>query len=754
MRARPGAPSLDLPHLQRELELHARDMATRAQTYAQKHGDAALEARVATAYSAYLGAFGRGRDATTQSLNRAGALFDAGSYLESAQVYEAVAGHTEAAAQVREPEVYNALLGYWRALEEDAKKRESSRDRSGTLDMLQLLRAREGLRNLGAFYLGRFPRAPHVPEIRFNVARMVYQQGEFEQAATLLAGFVRDFPNHKDTAGAGRLALDALYKLERLDAMAQMGEAFAHDGRIKDAAFRAEAGRLANAARRRKVEVAVVGATEADFAQTMLAEWEKHRGSKEGEDYLYAAFTKYRTQGDLAATLIFGEKLMGAYTDSRYGAEVLGTMAAFAAQSVDLSRAAALYELLARRYPKDKGARPGLQSALDLRLLLGDVGEAAQDLTALRALGGGSREAETHLWQLHAQAGSWRALATATAAAAANRQGAGCFYAGLAASRQGDAVAARALLACAVRATPQEGEDALQARAAFELAQLLQHGFDGLQFRGASDAEVVLRTKLQNLGEVEAAYVAALRQGDSLWGLAASHQLVKLYETFAAFLVTAPAPAGIAPATYRAALQEQADPYLDKARQTLKACAGKATELRLLSPYGRACLGGAAPSPEEQLTPRTRPAAAREAAYLTEMARLRAPLLKAPKAPAPLWQLLRRALQAGDYPYARLLVDRLEEVGAGVGLASWRGLVLWHLGDLSGAATNLEIGRKAGQTAAAANLAGLYASYGLAAAAREVQPTAARLQALGAGEPPLHPLAQRYLDAGSAEGRP
>jgi hypothetical protein len=61
-----------------------------------------------------------------------------------------------------------------------------------------------------------------------------------------------------------------------------------------------------------------------DFTETMLAEWEKHKGSQEGEDFLYAAFVKYKTEGNVAGVFDFGGRMIGAYPNSTRLQDVLG----------------------------------------------------------------------------------------------------------------------------------------------------------------------------------------------------------------------------------------------------------------------------------------------------------------------------------------------------------------------------------------------------------------------------------------------
>ncbi|HET6346923.1 MAG TPA: outer membrane protein assembly factor BamD, partial [Myxococcota bacterium] len=558
------------------------------QTYAQQNKDKDVEKKAAAAYEAYLQAFEKGKERHTIELNRAGALYDATVYLPAAQQYEAVATLPEDKNKTRQQDIYNAVVAYYKAINQDTEKRQSDPERAGILNKLELLRAREGLKQLGAYFVKKYPGSDKIADVKFNVARMFYQQGEFARSVELFREFVKLYPTHKDVGIAGHLALDALLKLEKLDEMASLADAFAKDGRITNAEFKAEAGKLADAARKRKVEMTVIGTADAEFGKKMTAEWEKHKGTKEGEDYLYAAFSKYKAEGDFAQAMAFGDKLMGAYPQSRWAGEVVATLGNVAAQTADFERAAWMYEEYARRFPKDKNATDLLKNAAQMRFLLGEPDQASQDYTTLMQSGSADQRAfaGTKLLSIAAASGAMGSLASV-----ANRlEGdspsvTASFYAGLAAARQQDAREARQHFAMALRAQPQnDEEESLQARAQFEAARLVHLGFDGIQFHGAGGAEQVLKQKFAVLDDVEQAYLAAIRAGDSAWALASTYQLSRLYRDFAAFINKAPVPPGVSGEQYRQALSEQADPYVEKSKATLQACAQKAEQIKLLTP--------------------------------------------------------------------------------------------------------------------------------------------------------------------------
>ena len=754
-KKRPDAPTIDEAKIGVDFELHARDLATRAHKFAQSAEDIKLEKLAAKAYAYYLEAFPKAREYSTIELDRAGALYDGKEFLAAGLQYEKAASGPDNRSKAREQDIYNAITAYYQALDEDTKHRQADSERDGTLNKLQLVRAREGLKHLGTYYIKKYPNSNKVPDVRFNIARMYYQQGSFLAAVDLFVEFINKYPTHKDVGTAGRLALDALYKLEKLDELATLAERFAKDKRIADSDFQAEALRLSESARRRKIEYAVIGTSDSDFGAKMVSEWQKHKGTQEGENYLYAGFTKFKEASDIANTLAFGDKLMGAYPNSKWAPEVVATMGNFAAQVADFERAAWMYEEYQRRYPKERSSADLLQNAGDIRTLLGEGKQAEQDFSTLRQIG--NSEQKNHgalkLLEMYAGSAAWGQLRVAANAFVNEAPSvSACFYAGLAALNQDDMREAKQHLACAVRGTPQSDvEDTLQARAAFELARVTHAAYTALTFRGAASASQILRQKLQLLNDTEQAYLGTVRGGDSRWALAATYELSRLYRDFGAFIISAPAPANVSASEYKTALEGQAEPYFDRAKQTLSACSQKAEQLRLLTAYGAACANALDKEVEERVGMVPRSASAQDPKYQQDMDKLRQQLAKRGKSVEIRKNMVRRALLAKDYHYARLILGSLAEDGGSGHFEAWTGLIAWHLGDSQTAAEELEVARRAGNDTAGLNLAALYYSYGYKRLAKQVLPDASKMQNIDANSPEVHPSARRLLKS-SGEG--
>ena len=753
VKRRPDAPPLDEKKLADEFEIHARDLATRAQKFAQTTQDKKLNRAAAGAYEEYIETFPKAREFETLELDRAGALFDAGDFLPAGEQYEKVASTNTGLKKARQNDLYNAILGYYRALDEDAKHRASDPQRNGILDKLELLKAREGLKQLGAFFIKKFPSSDKVPNVRFQVATMYYQQGEFQRSVELFTDFIKHYPTHKDVSTAGNLALDALFKLEKLDEMAILADAFAKDPRITNTDFKADAAKMADAARRRKVEYTVIGTADTDFSKKMVSEWEKHKGTKEGEQYLYAGFSKYKSQGDIANTFSFGDKLMGAYPNSSRAPEIVSTMGTYAAQIADFERAAFMYEEFQKRFSKEKAAVDLLKNAGEMRFLLGEQRQAEQDFTTLRQVGNSEQRshATQRLLEMYAGASAWGQLAAAANSFLGDEKSVtACFYAGLAALKQGDERESRPHLMCAARGTAQnDGEEGLQARAIFELARGVHKNYEGIEFHGAASAEQVLGAKLKALGDTEQAYLAAVKSGDSQWAMAGTYELSRLYRDFGEFILNAPVPAGISAEEYKTALQGQADPYFDKGKQTLNACAQKAEQLKLLSTFGQACLAGANKEVDDHLGPPARAAVAQDRKYQEDLTKLRQGLAKNAKNGDALRAMAKRAMQVGDWHYARLVLGTLADMNA-KGIEGWMGLVLWRLNEPQAAAEQLEKARQDGNDIAGLNLAALYNSFGYKRAAKQVIPHANKIQGIDLNSYEIHPAVRKLLNSGAA----
>ncbi len=705
--------------LKKDFELRARDLATRLHVEAKQKKDEEAARIAAQAYRHYLSLFTESEERKNMQLNRAEALFLARDKVAAGEQYEEVARTKEDGPERRDL-LYSSVVSFHEALLADGEYRRKHPTRGGLLDMYSLLRAREGLKQIGAYYVKTWPESPKAANVKFNVARMYYQQGEYERAAELFQKFVAEHPVHEDTDEAGNLALDALHRLDKYDELVKVAKGFVDNPAIKDTKFKNEVAQIGEAAKRRKVEMTLIAGGEGDFSERMVAEWEKHKDDTQGEEFLYAAFVKFKSEGNVLGVLDFGGRLLGAYPQSERLPEVLSTMANFALRAADFERGAVLFEELFKRYPKDKQGVSVLASAATTRLLLGDIEKAAEDFRALRASGDAKQKQNAHerLMEIYREAQIWEELGRVAQTAAQEQPAwvSATAHLGIAYAEQGkDELAERELKRALERKAAAEPEREAQARALFALARLYQRRFDQLVFTDAGSAEAILGQKVQLLSAIEQLLVQTVGTGQGVLAIAALQESARLYQRFGAFIEKAPLPDGISAAdrkVYEQELSKQAQTYYQKAADALKVCVDKSEQLRVFSPHGLACNQGSSEPVVLEARRRRAAGAVGDEAYQREIQDLRVQLAKTPENTELLKRLARRAMQVGDFHLAKLALGKVLEAGDDSEAQNLLGVTLWSLGEPQSAYAALDKAFKQRSTQAAANLAALCEAYG------------------------------------------
>jgi len=533
--------------LLKDFEVRARDMATKMHE-ASRRGNRRNLAATAEAYKDYLSLYASSKHKMKIKLNRASALFEHKDYLQAGLQYEDAALSLKEGKKRRET-IYQAILAYFNSIDADTVYRRKHPTRKGLLDKLSLLRAREGLKQMGAYYVKKWPKDARTAKVKFNVASMHYQQGEYERGSELLTAFVKQYPTHKDAVIAARLALDSLNKMDDLEGLAKLALEFSKNSAIRDSGFRSEAARIAQAARKRKIEMTVIDTTDGDFGEKMLEEWENHKGTQQGEEFLYTAFVKYKNEGNVAGVFDFGGRLIGAYPKSTKLVDVFGTMGNFAARAADFERAAVLFHEFYKRFPRQKNALQLLGSSANFRLFLGDYDRAAALFGILRGSGSAAQRREAHekLMDIYRRTHNWQGLQRAARAAlqADPRWLTAAYSLGLAYLGQENTQPAERELSRAAGLSARNAKDKeSKARSYFELGELLQRRFATLVASDPAQAEALLQRRFEFLEAMERYYVAAIETGSGEWGIASLHALARAYDNFGSSSEICRCPAG------------------------------------------------------------------------------------------------------------------------------------------------------------------------------------------------------------------
>ena len=699
-----------------DFELLTRDLSTRLHAYAKEKNDDDLYRRAARAYDRYLSVFEESPERLNMEWNYADTLYAGKSYVKAGRQYEKVLALLDtaspdapaptaakpedgkaaevtkpadakapAAAEAKKPPekkadpkkpppptpgqklvvttgdvqgdkkqaMYSAILSYFEALKVEDK---GSRFES--------MMAREGIKDLGARFVQRFPDDVNAPQVKFNVARAYFEQGLFDRAIELFTAFVTEHPNHKDTITAAELTLDAYAQKEDFNGLAKQARVFNADARL-DGGFRERASKMAEQAEQEEINRKTIAA-EGNVAAAIASFVVEKKGSEVAAKALHQAFVIAKDRRNTADMQQVGRQLLEEYSNTKYAVEVLPALADIAVRTSQLEQAAAYYEEQARRFPDDAASDDLLEGAASIRTELGEYAAAMADYERL-AKQGDENKKPTWIAQLAKAAvknGDWRKAEDAGLLIADN--GAygivGNSIAGEAALRTGKPDVAVERLSAAVNGKGKGIDDAeiWMARAQYLLGEVIRAEFERVSLTGGADDGAALQSKFALLDELEATYVGAIQIGDPEWAMGGLYRIANAYKNAADFLDTAPVPPGTSPEdekALRSALAERSTPMRKKSAEALDACRSQAKKLEAFNRFTKACVAGSAVD-EDGDNPKARPSGV----AIPNREALEAKLVENPKDLATLTQLIKAAISVKDFPLARLLSLRALEL--------------------------------------------------------------------------------------------
>ncbi|MDP2340198.1 MAG: tetratricopeptide repeat protein [Deltaproteobacteria bacterium] len=694
-----------------DFELLTRDLSTRLHAYAKEKNDDDLYRRSARAYERYLSVFEESPERLNMEWNFADTLYAGKRYVRAGRQYEKVLALLDSAAGAgpeakkdakvdakpaegkpaeakpaeakptppakdskkpapptpgqklvattgdvegdRKQAMYSAILAYFEALKVEDK---GSRFES--------MMAREGIKDLGARFVARFPNDANAPQVKFNVARAYFEQGIFDKAIELFTAFVTEHPTNKDTVTAAELSLDAFAQKEDFSGLAKQARVFVADARL-DSSFRDRAGKMAEQAEQEEINRKTISA-EGNVAAALASFVVEKKGSEVAAKALYQAFVIAKDRRNSADMKLVGRQLIEEYSNTKYAIEVLPGLADIAVRTSQLEEAASLFEEQARRFPDDAASDGLLENAATIRSELGEFPAAMADYERLAKQGDTNKRPQwmTLLAKTAVKAGDWRKAEDAGLAVADN----GAFgivgnaIAGEAALRTGKPDVAVERLSAAINGKGKGIDDAdvYQARAQYLLGEVIRAEFERVQLNGGADDGAALQQKFGLLDELEAAYVAAIQAGDPEWAMGGLYRIANAYKSAADFLDTAPVPAGTSAEdekALRAALAERSGPMKKKSGETLESCKAQARKLEAFNRFTRACFAGTVVD-ESADNPKPRPAGV----VIPNRDQLEQKLVDNPKDVATLTALIKAAISVKDFPLARLLALRALEI--------------------------------------------------------------------------------------------
>ena len=612
-----------------ELEEMSRDLATKIHGQAQKKEDKALYVEAAAAYEKYLSLFRPKAYATAMMQNRADALFAAKRFPEAARQFEELAlyldtakaaagaekkedpNKVEVAKEKTEPvaaaiaavkkdpkapaatgklaataglaatpasertlsdtkthdeALYGALLSHYSALKGGEVEK---------LNAFEVADARQALKLLGAQFITRYPKNEHALEVKFNIARAYYEDGDYKKASELFKEYALNHSESKDAQVAGNLALDSLRQLNDFKAIAEYGKQFLASN--LPAAFKADVQKILTASKSEELGVIALKGSEetGDVLTGLLKAADENKGTELGEKALYAAFVAAREKRDLRKEKEIGERFMKEYVKSQFISDVILTLGRHAAEAGRFADAAQYYEQMGKMFAGDSTGLDSLLASGRLRLAMGDYAGAVKVLetTVDQA---GSRKAEVLVLLAQTamkmkQPAKARATAEQVMKIDKVNAAASSIIAEVAASNPNEKPEPLIAMMTPVANAPNAGGDDV-AKGLWYVAEILYR-----QFKALPNDKV--EEKIASLQQIKGIYDQAINMGSAEWGVASIWRIGNSLQHIADVVDATPAPAGLKPAEldqFRAAVKGQADTLKAQAQQTFDTCLSRA----------------------------------------------------------------------------------------------------------------------------------------------------------------------------------
>ncbi len=748
----------------RDYELYARDIATHLHQRALEEKSPERFRVASAAYKTYLEFFEDSEVRDEMRRNYAETLFAAGDYLEAGRQYEALAGSGLRSERERRDDLYSAVVAYYRAL----KTRQD-------LDPYQKAFARAGLREAGRRYTEEYPTADRVPAVRFNMAWIAYDEGDYDTALEEFSRFVRAYPRTPEARAAVHLILDVYNLREDYEGLVAYGRWVLGNGAL-DAGLKAEVAEIVRASESKILyPLALAAADDWQQGREGLAEFAReHRATSLGEQALQTLVASSAEMQDLPTLFRAARELLETYPESGHTEQTLNLLIDVCVRASQLRELARYLEEFARRLPAHPGREEFLLKAAQIRRGLGQTDLAAADAELLLGIEG-----------LKADRGKiLLAVADDAARAGDNARARRVLEEGLAAMKGADRVAARARIASLLyaegrpEAARKVRDRALEAyrkdkdlwdtpardavaEMEYRALETLRAEYMGLRL-GRSIDQALVRRKGDLLGRLLKGYHRVIQLKSPRWVLAACHRAHEVNAEFGRFLREAPVP-DLSPderARYLAIVEEKARGYEARGREYREQCVELARRWQTCDPdtapyfiadMARFRAARGAPPPSRDTGD----------AWLADpgLLALHKEAMGSPGDPAVLGRLAARYLELGDYRHALVIARRaLDESGDAdpgirADLHNVLGVAYLYAGEdpLARDAFRRALEARPDHPAARVNLAGLYRLYEHEGRAAELYRSIH--EAPGPADGPVHPRSRELYDAFLASAR-
>ena len=553
------------------LEIYSRDFITEINKAALAEKNPEAFVRLNELYENYLSIFPSNKYFFDMRTNLAEVQFALKRYAQAGLNFELVYKKTK-----NEKILQSAIRSYSESLK-----------LTDALSRLDLEESRSGYKDLGTAFCKLYPQSKSVPEIKFNIAKIFYEERNFDQAIKEFNKYISAYKSSPNAKVAINLILDIYNQREDYDKLISFGQTVVKEyasvrGPASDSAFTQEISEIVKQSQFRKLEDKVGDPRNRDYAKKMLAFGKKYKGSSLGDLASYEAFNLYKKKKD-PAVYDAGEELLSKHADSKYAKEVVADLGQIAIQSGDYGRAADYFEKFISLYPQDPISKKLILSATLLRENQGDYEKA---IDSYRQMGAPIEKVA----DLMLRAKKWRELNQYATQFPESLYRS--YYIGLSLQRLGQLSSAMPSFQRVAKMNPSnENEKAMIAHSVYLLAQNSLKEFRDLQF-GQGDDGAVTKQKAERLNYLNSVFNDVINLGNGKWVIGALYSLGQAHREFSEFLSRAPVPAGASAeviVAYKQAIGSQVSDYKSKSNQYFKSCLENAEKFEIFTLFVKGC---------------------------------------------------------------------------------------------------------------------------------------------------------------------
>ncbi len=559
----------DKKNAENNFEIYLRDLATALNKQAVESKSADLLKLTADIYEDYLVLFPKSKFYQDIATNLAEIYFTKRDFARAGYFYEQAYKQKKAAALLQ-----SAIKAYGEALLSQEK-----------LSRLEVAESRSGYRDMGTLFVAGNPTANIAKDIKFNIAKIYYDERRFDLAVVEFQKFIQANPAHEKSKAAIHLILDTYNQREDYKGLIQFGQSIltGSSPAAVDSEFKKDISDIVKQAQFRTIEDKVGDPRSRDYAKKLLAMGLKYKGSTLGDLVIYEAYTNFKKKKD-PMVYSAGEQLLNKHSDSKYAKEVVSDLGQIAIQSGDFDRAADYFEKFMSLYPRDPLSIILTKSSAVLRENQGDYDKAFEHFKKIGA-------PFSKLSQLLVGSKKWKQL-NQLASSQPSLTMLSTYYVGLSLVRLGEKKTAIPYFDKVLSFSPNnEEEKTISAHALYLRASEALKDFKQLKFgRGDDTAVTILKgEKLQALNQY---YDKVIAYGNGKWVIGSLYELGQSYREFSEFLSQAPIPQGLTPevvAAYKQAIQAQVDEYKNKSNQYFKSCLSNAEKFEVFTLFVKGC---------------------------------------------------------------------------------------------------------------------------------------------------------------------